>query len=199
MKKSGRKAEEKAWETKFRHSFYTNYLQDPDLHVLVFVAEDGLNDIIREALRDYMAKHKMAAADPEFQKKVFMAASMQVARGHTPVGSEVMAELGEQTIAGEAAIPARPAAVSRKVSTSRSSPPAQVIPSAAPPSRAQVQPVNPPAAPPAPAVDAVEPPAAPTKKPPVVLDFGGPDLEVGTPEIEPAKPSQRDRWLARHQ
>lgn len=53
---------EKLWDTSFRHVFITNYLKDPDIHILMFISESEVNNIIREALRDYMVFGAVSAA-----------------------------------------------------------------------------------------------------------------------------------------
>ena len=200
MNTKGRKAEEKVWETKFRHNFSTNYLQDPDVHTLFYVHGSEINGIIRDALRDYMAKHKSKAADPEFQSAVFMAASLQVARGHRPTGSEVLADLG-------VASPTNPAVTPTTPSRKKETPPplsAKVVPPLIPQPARDVQAVSE-------VAEAVKPvttmqpaanePAAPANpRPPVVLDFGAePDMNGYAEPGEPSqKVSQRDKWLARH-
>lgn len=186
-------------ETKFRHNFSTNYLQDPDVHTLFYVHGSEINGIIRDALRDYMAKHKSKAADPDFQSAVFMAASLQVARGHRPTGSEVLADLG---LRPQPILPSR-----QQRRAERKRPPSSFCQGGAPlipqPAR-DVQAVSE-------VAEAVKPvttmqpaanePAAPANpRPPVVLDFGAePDMNGYAEPGEPSqKVSQRDKWLARH-
>lgn len=204
MNPNGRKPEVKTWETRFRHSFYTNYLQDPDLHVLLFLSDSRISDIMREALRDYMVKHGHQAADPVFQRQVFLAASLHVSRGHRPVASEVLAELGDQILDGEQTPPARSQHPRENAAKAPSPLPAQVISAVVPNVAPQVEAPEP--TPTLPAVQVktpqvqrtVSPVVQPIKKAPIVLDFGGPDLEMDAPIAEPAKESQRDKWLARH-
>ena len=198
MTTHGRKPEEKLWDTSFRHVFNTNYLKDPDLHVLLFVGEAEVNNIIRQALRDYMLKHKIRAADPEFQAKVFMNASMQMARGVRPVGSEVLAEMGELPLKPVAYSSLRQTPVKKKQPPSPVIIPAQVQPAAA--AETPSQPVQPAAATSAPdhQRNSEEVPVA--AKRPLDLDFGAPDPEFAeaAPIQAPAKPSARDRWLAQN-
>lgn len=197
MATQGRKSEEKAWDTGFRHVFSTNYLKDPDLHIFLFISEAEVNQIMRDALRDYMVKHPSKALDPEFQARVFMEASRQVSRGVRPVAREVMIELGEP-VDKSAKAKARVPAAHPKQS------PAPVRPMdppavAAPSSVAQVAAEVPTPIAPAPAAAAEMPQAEKAAKPRVVLDFG-PELtmENGQPTTEAAKPSQRDKWLRPH-
>lgn len=202
MKSKGRKAEEKPWDTTYRHSFYTSYAQDPDLHVLMFVSGTAMNSILREALRDYMRKHASRAADPEFQRQVFMIACQKTADGHPPIGSEVLRDMHEPvpqalTLSQPAYKTPTPAPRVEALSPAPFS--AQVISGfaessfASPEQTAQrTQPDLPPGT-----------LAVPTqRKPPVTLDFG-PDPEIvsaieDTPSTPQPKVSQRDRWLARH-
>lgn len=205
MNPKGRKAEEKVWETKFRHNFNTNYLQDPDLHTLLFIHGSEINGIIREALRDYMAKHKSKAADPEFQSTVFMTASIQVARGHRPTGAEVLADLDGHLLGIPPAAPSTPA----RRKDARDPIPAQVMHQAIHSkvnleSRDVAQAQSEVAVAAKPAVSTpsttVEPVTPVVPKPRVVLDFGsepeiGEDAEAGEAS---QRLSQRDKWLARH-
>lgn len=198
----------------FRHVFNTSYLKDPDIHILMFISESEVNNIIREALRDYMVKHGSKAAEPEYQAKVFMTASMQMARGIRAVASDVLAEMGEAPVVRSAAAAPRQATARRKVAPSADTLSASVVPPASPAAAipaapvvahapveaavAQAPVIQPPAA--APAPDLFELPAPKASKPAVVLDFG-PEIEMsGTADGAEAgkKPSQRENWLARH-
>ena len=210
MNKEGRHSEEKVWETRFRHSFYANYMHDPDLHTLLFTSALDINEIIREALRDYIKQTGNKAADPEFQQKVFVGASKLMSQGHRPVGSEVMAQLGEKPTSarrsGKSAATPRRKTDSPAPSNSFSARldsldvPTQAVPEMVPtpPPVAAYVPVTPTFAPPAPPAPVMS--VVPTvKKPAVVLDFGLEPVEGDSgEEAEEAKPTQRSKWLARH-
>lgn len=202
MKSKGRKAEEKPWDTTYRHSFYTSYAQDPDLHVLMFVSGTAMNSILREALRDYMRKHSSRASDPEFQRNVFMLACQMTADGSPPIGSEVLLAMNEPGVV--------PPPLSHNTNQTYVRP-ARAVPAPTPLTSAQVIPVLAEAPlTPTPEIPQIRPTAPlphlsdteKPRKPPVTLDFG-PDPEIDS-ETEvsatpsPPKVSQRDRWLARH-
>ena len=203
MNPKGRPSEEKLWETRFRHSFFTNFMQDPDLHTLLFVCEQDINEIIREALRDYIKKTGNKASEPEFQQKVFVGASKLMSQGHRPVGSEVMAQLGEKPTSARRN--GKSAATSRKKTDPPAPPnsfsarldsldvPTQAIPDTVPTPSPVV--THTPPLPPLPSA----PVAPPVKKPMVVMDFGPEPVEGDSgEEAEEAKPTQRSKWLARH-
>ena len=221
MNPKGRQQEEKLWESKLRHNFLTNYLQDPDLHTLLFISEAETNNIIREALRDWMVKTGSKALDPEFQAKVFLTASMAVARGVRPVGSDVLSAMGEPVRAKTAlnrkegkpgrvptAAPSpaqvRPTAVAKPAPAASLAAPvaAQSPPSPAEPHHPLAHDQDDAAEAPdqavqrAPATPAAQPAA---KKAPITLDFGSePEMADEQADTAPAKASQRSRWLARH-
>lgn len=216
MNPKGRLPEEKLWETKLRHNFLTNYLQDPDIHVLLFISEAETNNIIREALRDWMVKTGSKALDPEFQAKVFLTASMEVARGVRPVGSDVLAAMGEPTRAKPGQ--ARPTKAAPRTKPARAPSPEQAKPPAManeiqPGSGHEIGPAHdtpPPhpaeaSAPAAPSLEVAQAEPHPavqpgTPKKPPVLDFGAePEIGDGQTDEAQSKPSQRSRWLARHQ
>lgn len=96
--KPGRKTEEKHWDLGFRHVFNTNYVTDPDLHILLFIAGQNVNDLMRNALREYIANHSISAADPVYQSRVFMQASLQLSQGSTPIARDVLAALNEPNV-----------------------------------------------------------------------------------------------------
>jgi hypothetical protein len=169
MATRGRKSEEKVWGTRFRHVFNTNYLVDPDLHILLFVTGGDINVVMRQALREYMDKHASKATDPEFQARIFMQASIKVAKGVCPTAKEV---LGELSAIDSTAIEVDAIVASAKV---------EVRPSPAP----------------APAASSASAPVARSPKPRVVLDFG-PELEMETEGDEKPKPSLREKWLAQN-
>ncbi|MBY0234166.1 MAG: hypothetical protein K2W93_04225, partial [Burkholderiaceae bacterium] len=166
-----RPTEEKLWESKFRHNFFTNYLQDPDLHVLMFISESETSNIIREALRDWMTKHGCIAANPEFQAKVFIAASTKVAAGYRPVGSEIMEELGESRFARAAPPPAKAASPRKKTTRTQAPLSAQVLPAPVPP---QVEQGAPTYAPPPTTSKIVEVQPLPTEQPAVQAEVARP-------------------------
>lgn len=209
MATHGRRAEEKLWDTSFRHVFNTNFLKDPDLHILLFISESEVNNIIREALRDYMVKHQSKAIAREYQARVFMTASLQVAAGARPKASDVLFEMGEES--ARAAGPPRqpparrnvaptplPAPVAQPTAFAPASPaavvsqaPTEVAVAAAPVGQAHAGASD---------FSPTDRPAPAPLKPKVVLDFGPePDvLEVALDVEAGPKVSQRDKWLARH-
>lgn len=206
MNPKGRNVEEKLWETKLRHNFLTNYLHDPDVHTFLFLCGGESNNVIREALRDYMTKHASQATEAEFQDKVFMAASMKVARGHRPVGSEILAEmnLGPVQTAHRAALPsAKAARILTPISASVLSEPVSSVMSALPSNTRHdgavgIQAANEPV--PSAAAPRSENSEQLVPKQKVVLDFG-PEIDMASEETttnDATKPSQRDKWLARH-
>lgn len=91
----GRKAEEKAWGTSFRHVFNVSYMSDPDIHTLMFTAEADFNNVMRQALREYMERHNHKAKEPEYQARVFIQASNRMARGIIPNARDILLEMGE--------------------------------------------------------------------------------------------------------
>lgn len=197
MKITGRKPVQKPWDTSYRHSFYTSFSEDPDLHVLMFISGNGMNAVIREALRDYMVKHASPATDRDFQRRVFLLASERTAAGRPPTGSEVLGELHQ---VGTTALPSTPPPTRQAATAPPPLPPAQVH--VQPPAAVMPQESHPsPLITVAPFLDA--PQNTPTQKRPVILDFG-PEPEMGTEiahsEAHVAQPklSQRERWLARH-
>jgi hypothetical protein len=184
MNPNGRQADEKQWDTKFRHSFFTNYATDPDIHTLLFISGGNTNAMIREALRDWMVKHQSTATDSDFRRQLFVAASSHAAMGQRPVSSQLLREMGQEP-AAHAGAKSSQAGPSRqaKVDKPRG-------PHPAPPVAVQAHIAT--------AHKTHERPPLP--KPEIMLDFGsGPEEgeSAFVAESEP-KPSQRDKWLARH-
>jgi hypothetical protein len=181
MATQGRKNETKAWETGFRHVLSTSYLKEPDLHMLLFISEGGLNEIIRDALRDYMVKHSSKALDPDYQATIFMEASRQMSRGVRPVISEVLAGLS-----GGAASVAQAPTQQRKREPSPASTPVPIVTRSVTESEIGETP------------GPVAQTQTPIAKAKVVLDFG-PELDLNEVETAEEKPSQRSKWLSKHQ
>lgn len=193
MAKRGRKHEDKVWETSFRHVLRTGYLADSDLHILVYIAGSHINDVMCEALRDYMAKHNIKAADPEFQMRVCMQANMQMARDKiSPIAEDVLEELGEldalDFIKGGGVKSGKPGAAPAGKGHSQQ-------PQSTP------TPIPPPPRVAAPTV--IEPPfvaEVSTGRKPVELDFGPEEVDEGSQEggVVVQKASIKDKWLKGH-
>jgi hypothetical protein len=187
----GRKAEEKAWGTTFRHVFNVNYMSDPDLHTLMFTAEAEFNNVLRQALREYMEKHNHKAKEPEFQARVFIQASTRLARGINPSARDILLELGEEITQGPTAYQADAAPVTIKTVRPAIAPtPVQVA-------KVQTQPVPVPVPVPVPAIQSA---VNPSVKPVMDLDLG-PELDIESGIEEDAglnKGPVKNKWLQNH-
>lgn len=189
MSKHGRKTEEKIWGTSFRHVFNTNYLTDPDLHILLFISGNEVNNVMRQALREYMTKHHSKAADTEFQARVFMAASMQVAKGVRPAASEIVVDMAG---AGSSVQEIWKGSTAKRADTSPLTP--HPAPPLAPLAAQQVKPPMP--------TQAAALEIKRSEKPKIELDLG-PELEMemesGLAENdETPKASLKSKWLQNH-
>ena len=206
MKHLIRKSAAKVWETSFRQTFTTTYLKDPDLHVLIYVSGENFNEIIREALRDYMTKHGSKAADPDFQAKVFITASIKMARGDQALASDVLSKIESKYSEdysdgelGQSASDKRQNSISAQVESSSSTTTVSNPPLAHAKSTNEANPAN---HSPAASSNSSKPEfnLQSTVKPKVVLDFGA---DMGTftetndaEEIRPIPP--KNSWLVGH-
>lgn len=182
MKGPGRPREEKPWDTNLRHQLSSNFLKEPDIHTLLFVSGTDLNTILRTALRDFMAKYQHPASDPSFRQKVFLDVTSAMASGATPRWSQLRSVEHAQwsgTLEGS------PTAVAPGMAQHVDEQQLEASQSlCTPPKR-----------------HATQMPAATTNRREIELDFGGPQAtpETCAREEVPPRPSQRDKWLARHQ
>lgn len=192
MATRGRKTEAKSWDSRFRHIFNTSYLTDPDLHVLVFMASDDINIVIREALRDYMVKHNSKALNPEFQAKVFMLASLKTAKGMKPCAPDILAELDK--IGDLSSVTNHHSPVQKQVALD--------FPPSPPSPTVITQPNTVPQTPVVSVVPAQQyaQPIARQEKQRIDLDFGPePEPELAMHSVSTNNTPLRNKWLQNHQ
>lgn len=176
MKSPGRPGEEKAWDMKLRHQLSINFVKEPDIHTLLFVSGPEINSILRTALRDFMDKHKHPASNHAFRQKVFLEASRTIANGGSPRYSQLLTANHADSI--------------NTLKTTHDSEPPNAELWTVEQSRTRPESPQPPC-----------PMPAPTEKirTAIALDFGAPEPTLNTfASVEPPRPSQRDKWLARH-
>lgn len=144
MNTGGRPHEKKLWDTSFRQVFTTNFIKDPDLHILLFLSGEKINDVMRDALREYMVKHGNKAIERDFQTAVFMSASRLMSQGVRPVASDVLAEMSQKHAGLSTAVAPHPhpgRADETEIDASLSAPVTPVVALATPDAAVQVTPV----------------------------------------------------------
>ena len=66
-----------------------------DIHTLMFTAEAEFDNVLRQALREYMEKHSRKAKEPDSQARVLIQASIRIAREVTPNARDILRETGK--------------------------------------------------------------------------------------------------------
>lgn len=75
MNNIGRKPEGKLWLTEYRHTLRAKFLNDPDIHLLIFAAGENTTDLLKAALREFIENHDLPFGSSDFQTGLFMQAS----------------------------------------------------------------------------------------------------------------------------
>jgi hypothetical protein len=175
MKSPGRPGEEKSWDMNLRHQLSISFVKEPDIHTLIFVSGTEINSILRTALRDFMDKHKHPASNHAFRQKVFLEASTAIANGGSPRFSQLPSAKRAENIDSFKTTPnSAPNGELWAVVQNQTAPESTLPPCPMP---------------------------APTEKirAPIEMDFGVPEPMQNTfASDKPPRPSQRDKWLARH-
>ena len=187
--KLGRPAKPKAWELLLRHTIRASYIEDPEMHALMFVCGSHFNAIVKRALMEFAENNNLATQSREFQSRLYVAASTLInANREIPNSNEVLSEINEQQIlerigeltgqpAGKSPNPKSPTSVRTKSNQPQM-----------------------PAAPPIPQVitEVVE---AKPRLPLPAMDFG-PEMDeeelISGADTEVKKPPLRERWLNKH-
>lgn len=203
--KRGRRYQNKSWDLRLRHVFSVGYLEDADLHALMFISGDHFTSIMQRALREFASNHGLPTNDNDFQSKLYLAASKLISENREkPDQIDVLQSMGESSLidklgelaqvlspsSDKAVAQPKPAAVATK------SPLQPVQPKPAPIAAAKPQPIQ--------GVPAQTTPSNVQPKPRLPLpemDFG-PELDenemAAGQEVEVKKTPLKDRWLSRH-
>jgi len=92
--KRGRKPNVKSWDMVLRHTFRSNYIEDADLHTLMFVCGDHLSEIIGEALKEFVSNNQLPTNDSKFQTDVYITAATLTSKNRQkPDATEVLSQM----------------------------------------------------------------------------------------------------------
>jgi hypothetical protein len=197
--KRGRRYQNKPWDLRLRHVFSVSYMDEADLHALMFISGDHFTAIMQRALREFVSNHGLPTNDIEFQSKLYLTASKLISENREqPDQVDVLESMGESHIIEKIGDLAK--------SQLSSVPTSSIQPAKQPPTPKALQPTPPKADPipsvhTAPAQPAQSAAVAKPRLPLPVMDLG-PEIsenEMGaSPGAEVKKPPLKDRWLARH-
>ena len=196
--KRGRPSQSKSWDLILRHSFRANYLEDADIHALMFICGDHLTEIINKALKEFVLNNNLPTNDQEFRSKLYLTAVTQInANREKPNAHQVLESMNELEILDKI----RQLAGSNIQSTPRTktrTPPVATIAAVNVSQSAQVTPIQPQQSAPLAAKAVIV--ESKSRLPPPVMDFG-PELDedalMGVTVAE-KPPSLKDRWLQKH-
>lgn len=196
--KRGRPSQSKSWDLLLRHTFRANYLEDADIHALMFICGDHLTEIINKALKEFVVNNNLPTNDPEFRSKLYLTAVTQInANREKPDAHQVLESMNELDILDKIRELAGSDIKNTPKTKSRQAPLAPITAVNAGHS-VQARPPQP-QQPVPPAAQAVIVESKP-RKPLPVMDFG-PELDedalMGVAVTE-KPPSLRDRWLQKH-
>lgn len=196
--KRGRPSQSKSWDLLLRHTFRANYLEDADIHALMFICGDHLTEIINKALKEFVINNNLPTNDPEFRSKLYLTAVTQInTNREKPDAHQVLEGMNELEILNKIRELAGSDIRSTPKTKSRQAP----SPSITAVNAAQSVEVNQPQ-PQQPASLTAQSVTVELKprKPLPVMDFG-PELdEDALMDVTVAEkaPSLRDRWLQKH-
>jgi hypothetical protein len=190
----GRPFKSKSWDLLLRHTFRAHFLEDSDIHALMFVCGDQFSAILKNSLRDYVEKYNLPTNSPEFQSKLLFAATKHINSNHTmPDAIDVLESINELALVDRindlAVLPKKTTSCPRKQTTAHK--------------QSQIQRPQDIALTPA-TIDATTVASTTDSKPrsPLLeMDFGQ-ELDDGiagyAAEVEVKKTPLKDRWLERH-
>lgn len=191
--KLGRPAKPKSWELHLRHTFRASYIEDPELHALMFVCGSNFNAIVKRALMEFAVNNDLATQSHDFQSRLYVSASNLInTNREIPNSNEVLADINElhilERIGDLAGQPFETAPKAQKPTSVR---------------KKVDQPQRPPAAPvqAPPSQKVTESTEAKPRLPLPAMDFG-PEMDeealMSGADSEFKKPPLKDRWLKKH-
>jgi len=98
-KKAGRKPNPKTWDINLRHEFRSSYLQDTDIHTLMYLSGGNFTEVIQTALKEFVIKHKLPTNNHDFQSSIYLQVAKHVSENKAhPTVTEVLEAIGQSHV-----------------------------------------------------------------------------------------------------